>query len=443
MLIRFFKAGSTLSIIDQGISSLSNFLTTVLMARILTAHDFGIYTLLVTSILVINGLANAIVTEPIRVLGVQKQADSIDRYFTCQIIFLGILGFCTALLVFVAICFVDDTGTKNALAFAVCVLATQFQELVRAFNATRFNWRGVLASDAVNHTTRLLLLFVLAQTHLLIVDTGLYAIAIGCVAGSLVSTLAGATLAKPTFAQAKAELWRNWNYGKWLLLESVVFVASSQVYLYLIALWVDIESAGAFSAAQTLVGSLNVLLIGITTYSMPVARRTLIRDGYRAWCNWLSKVGIAAIGVALLACVILSIAARPLLGYLFAPAYTQYAYLVPVLGLVMVLSVANGMLSIAFRTAEMPQIGFSAKFAAAVVTGAIAYPLIHSWGVAGAVIGLVITQLCWLVVSAFQIFFKKTISEHWIDHLRAAHIKHTDIASKPEIETGYVRTSQS
>ncbi|OQW33596.1 MAG: hypothetical protein A4E19_04215 [Nitrospira sp. SG-bin1] len=390
------------------------------MARTLTPYDFGVYSLLFATMLVVNGFSNALVSDPVKVFGVHESADTLNEYFACQVIYRFILGLFAATAGFIAVGIVQDAGFHNALAFAICVFAVQFQELVRVFNATRFRWRWVLASDVANHVTRLLLLLLLANAHLLEVDTGLYAIAAGGVVGSLVSTLGGATIKRPSFHRVEAELWRNWAYGKWLLIESVVFVASSQAYLYLIALWVDVESVGAFSAAQTLVGSLNVLLIGITSYSIPVARRSLIHDGYKAWRQWLSKVGLAATGLAAIACVILSIGARPLLGYVFALGYAQYAYLVPMLGLVMVLTVVNSMLSIAFRTAEMPQVGFFAKSVSAVITGVIAYPLIQLWGVAGAATGLIITQLCWLAVYSFHLFLRKTINEQRIDHIKAA-----------------------
>ena len=64
--------------------------------------------------------------------------------------------------------------------------------------------------------------------------------------------------------------------------------------------------------AATLV-RLNVLLIGIT--STDTCRRAiLIHNGYKAWRQWLSKVGLAATGLAALFAYSFN-RARPLLGY--------------------------------------------------------------------------------------------------------------------------------
>lgn len=421
MLVRLFRGGSTLSVVDQGICSLSSFITTIIVVKTLTSHDFGVYSLLIATMLVVNGFSNALVSEPVKIFGAHDDTDSLNEYFTCQVIYRSVLGFFTAGVCFTAVCIAQSGVSPDALAFSICIFAVQFQELVRTFNATCFRWRWVLASDITSHFSRLLILLLLVNTHLLKVDTALYAIAAGAVAGSFVSTLGGATFAKPSFGRLRTELWRNWGYGRWLMIESLVFVVSSQGYLYLIALLVDIESVGAFSAAQTLVSSMNVLLVGMTSYSIPVARQCLIRDGYEVWRRWLSKVGLVATGLTAIACLVLSVGARPLLGYVFTLGYADYAYLVPMLGLVMVLTVANSFLSVAFRTAEMPQVGFFAKAVAAAITGVIAYPLIHWWGVTGAAIGLIITQVCWLTVYSCYLFVRKIISKQHVEDLKAAY----------------------
>jgi O-antigen/teichoic acid export membrane protein len=173
---------------------------------------------------------------------------------------------------------------------------------------------------------------------------------------------------------------------------------------------VDLRAAGAFGAVQTLLNALNVLLVGTVNIAGPMARVRLVRDGYDEWKRWLFLVGSALTGLTIVLTALLAAFAEPLLALLFRPEYAHYALLVPLLGVATVLRGPNSILAIAFRTAEKPQVGFAAKTASAAVTLAAAYPMLHAWGLYGAALGIVITQLCWMAVYSRHVFLKGTLS---------------------------------
>jgi O-antigen/teichoic acid export membrane protein len=178
-------------------------------------------------------------------------------------------------------------------------------------------------------------------------------------------------------------------------LETIAYSASTQVYLYLTALWVDTAAVGILSAVLVLMNAVNVILLGVMNHAVPVARQRLLVGGYDPWRRWLVRIGVfltAGVGAfGLLA----SLAAEPLLTLVYGPAYAASAYLVPIVALQLFLSALNTVLSAAFRTAEMPHVGFAAKVASTLATLLLAYPLLQHWGAAGAAVGLVVTQLLW------------------------------------------------
>ena len=146
--------------------------------------------------------------------------------------------------------------------------------------------------------------------------------------------------------------------------------------------------------------AVNVLLLGVMNYAVPEARRRLIENGYDSWRTWLWRIGLLLAGSAAAFGILISIFAEMLLTLIYSPAYGEFANLMPIVAFQLFFTACNTVLSAAFRTAELPQVGFAAKATSAVVTVLIAYPLLKGWGVTGAAVGLVITQALWTAVYA-------------------------------------------
>jgi O-antigen/teichoic acid export membrane protein len=151
-------------------------------------------------------------------------------------------------------------------------------------------------------------------------------------------------------------------------------------------------------AVQVLMNAVNVPLLGIMNFAVSEARRRLVESGYNAWRAFLWRIGLLLVGFAVAFGVGTTIFAKPLLALIYTPAYVTFASLMPIFAIQLVFAACNTVLSAAFRTAEKPQVGFAAKAAAAVVTLVIAYPLLNGWGVTGAAVGLVVTQVLWTIV---------------------------------------------
>lgn len=402
MLIGLLKhrlaRGSLLSIFNQGIVSLSNFLTSILIAQAITPNEFGSYSLLFAGIIFLSGFQNSLITGPLRVLGV-RATNAIDgEYFRAQL-YLQILLVVILTLVSVVFLYLvlNISNSKLIFSFAVCLFMYQLHELFRVINLTKFALSQLIVMDVLNHVLRIGFLIILKVHNILTPAIALSVIAISCCIGA-------ATCFKKNFIVfgslpfLKDSLIANWNYGKWLLLETVAYTASTQIYLYMTALIVDKQTAGAFYAVQNILNMANVFLLGMMNYAIPVGRQKLIETGYKAWQKWLFQIGIVLAVMTLLVVLPISIIAKPILNYLYTPFYGQYAFLVPILSVSVMLRAVNTVLQAAFNTAGFPQVGFAAKLASGLFTILIFYPLLRLWGVAGAAVGVVFTQVIWTIV---------------------------------------------
>ncbi|MBI2799516.1 MAG: hypothetical protein HYX63_04415 [Gammaproteobacteria bacterium] len=380
------------------------------MARYLSLEVFGIYTLLFTTYLIIIGLANTVVSEPIRVFAASLSEHELSRYLSCQLIFRAVAALFAGMIGFLVCPLMGHPGGDLAVSFAFFIMASQLHELGRATNSARRRWTSVLTIDVLYFIIRFALFGILVGLKRYSLGNALSVMAIGALIGGLYQPLAGIRFKLPKPLALQRQWHLNWTYGHWIFLESVVFVASSQIYVYLVAAWVDTRSAGGLNAAQSIVNLLNILLTSVTVWATPLARHRLLIESYARWRALLIQVGIAACGLCSVIAVALVVGSQQLFALFFGRAYLEFASLLLPLSLAMVLAVANGVFGVAFRTAEMTKVGFISKTVSAVITCLAAYPLITNYGVLGAAIGLLLTQACWTSVYLYQIFSGKALA---------------------------------
>ncbi len=402
-LFRLPNAGIVYALLDQGICSFSNFLTGVLCAKLLTVYDFGLYTLLFSTMISLNGLANALVSEPVRVFCVSVTAACWPAYLGTQIMFRLSIGLVCGLVAYMFVVYFGYGSPALGFVMAATVLCTQLQELLRVLYSARSRWLQMLLSDVCNHTVRIAAIAVLYCLDMLTLAGAIASIALGGLAGGLVACIGRPTLGLPGLDYFRDECARSLGYGKWIFFEAMVYIVSTQTYFYFISLMIDVPSVGAFGAVQSLANALNVLFMGLSSYATPVARRLLMQEGYVAWKSWLVRLAIISTAAIAIVAVLLCLFAEELLSLVYAPEYARYAFLMPAMGIILVMTGVDMALSIAFRTAGVPQVAFLAKCLSAVITLGAAYPLLHWLGILGAAVGLVLAQASWLLVYLWQI----------------------------------------
>jgi O-antigen/teichoic acid export membrane protein len=394
--------GVILSVFDQGIVSLSNFLTTVIAARTLAPDQFGMFSLFYATLLILSGVQNALITGPIRVLGVQKAGGGTTDYFQAQIYLQLTLGIAISLISVTALIASASAKSSVGISFSLCVFFVQLQELARAILATKLSIVSLLWLDVLTHSSRIVLVILLAATDAVTTTSLFLAIAIPC--GITASIFL--RFHRMGGLQLNVLLIRaleNWLFGRWILVETFVYTISSQFYFYITAIMINIESVGALNAALSVLNLINVLLSGVMSFAIPVARQRLLNIGFNAWKSWLKRVGVALTMCVLVLWIAITVLARPLLSFTFSDFYAEYAYLIQIVGFSYVFRAVNTVLIAAYRTAGLPQVGSSAQLASAILSLLIAYPLIKTLGVGGAALGFVVTQIAWTLVYLYYL----------------------------------------
>ncbi len=399
--------GSIFSIIDQGIISFSNFVSGIIIARALAPSGYGIYSLFFGALMLLAGIQNALMTGPVRVLGVKTNEEETLYYFNTQLILQYILGTLISIsAIFILYVFLH-VEWKLIVNFSICLFSWQLMELTRVIYLTRLTLKKLFLVDLITQILRISALYYLASSTLLDPANALAAISASSLLGVLIFFLTEPGIGLRNNNPILETMHSNWEFGRWLLLETIVYSASTQAYLYFTALWIDTKSVGALSAVQNILNVFNIFLIGLMGFAVPVARKKLLAFGYRIWKRWLLQVGFTLFLLAAMIGLFMSIFARPILALVYSSTFTTYSYLMPIFAVILCFKALNSIFSACFRTALFPQVGFSAKLVSAILTVVIAYPLLKTYRLTGAAMGLLFTQVFWTAV--YLIYLKRGI----------------------------------
>jgi O-antigen/teichoic acid export membrane protein len=380
------------SIADQGLVSVSSFVTLIVVSRSMSAQSVGLYALILAGVIIVSSAQAALVTTPHAVLSIGKDR---DRFLGNQFVASA------ALSVVQAAVFIAGLSSGLGLDVTIVVPATLFLLLRQAHELTRIAYLAelrpdvVLALDMWTHLPRLGLLVLLASLERLSLP-----IVFWIISASLLIWPFFAQLQRLRPAQILGHARGSWAFGRFLLVEALAYIFSTQAYLYVVHALLDLETVAGLAASQNLLSAVNVVFMGVAAYVLPLSRTTLLRDGYDDWQRLLRRTAQIVTVAMLLIVVSIASLSRELLTFFYGVEYGAFAPFLLGLAIPIVLHGANAVAEAAFQTAERPEISVVAKVAGAAFSIVWAYPAISIFGTWGAVIGLAATPLIWSITYA-------------------------------------------
>lgn len=189
--------------------------------------------------------------------------------------------------------------------------------------------------------------------------------------------------------------------GQWLLYAAVVQWLSSNLYVMTSGLLIGVEALGVLRFVQTLLGVINIVLQTLENYVLP-----RLSEAYRASVEQYYRSAQRQLGlyqVAMLAGLgVLFVFAREVIVLVGDAAFAPYAYVLRGMVLLYVVIIAAYPIRLLIRVTELNRSYFTAYLASFLFSLVSYRYLLGTFGVSGAVAGLIINQLIlqatWLVV---------------------------------------------
>ena len=253
---------------SQALSSVSNFLLVVAVARTSDPREFGGFAIVYSVSLVLLGVGRGLVGEALSIVGFDH-TDSLSGARRLPITSGLFVGMTTGICMVLAGFLLGGTALGQPLiAFGVCL------PFVLAQDATRFVG---FASGTAGLAVRSDALVLIAQISIFAVlftrdvrTATVFVLAWG------LSALMGAVLSMPSeFAQLKPRdvRWLRTNswLGRRLAAEFGVGSGATHLTLYITGAVAGLASAGALRGAESLYGPLNSMLTGLQSVLLPAA----------------------------------------------------------------------------------------------------------------------------------------------------------------------------
>jgi O-antigen/teichoic acid export membrane protein len=394
------------AIVEQGGFSASSFIVNVLLARWSSAAVYGSFAVAFTIFLILSGIHNAFVLEPMSVLGPARFGDRPHRYLLHQFAIHLKVTLPMAVAVLASALVIHLVQPRSPLAGAMLGMGL-------ALPAILLIWTTRLAAYVVRRPP-----VALAQTALYGVVTvvGMVTLRLtGHASGQsafLVIGLAAVIGSWPAWrmlrlgAQSEAPAapspgHDHWMFGRLVAVAGIIGNLGSQCQGFLVAVILDLSAAGQLRAVLLLSLPMAQVLNAVTTVALPRLSRLHGRGEDRELMRRSFLLAWALLPITIVFVVVLAVFSRPLETLLYHGRYATVAWLFPVAGLQVVFNALAIGPTLCLRATEQPRAYLIGGSVQAVVTITATFALGEAFGLAGVVASTVVFYAAGLATGYF------------------------------------------
>lgn len=369
---------------DQGVVSLGNFLCQIVLARSLSAANYGIFALLFGVMLVLLTCHGSLITYPLSLKGAVADPKGL-RNLTSQSVTLTLL-----LSAFLAPIVFAAAWVLKVRTLSWCVLLALVlwlvQETLRRGLMAHLRHREAIWGDCASYLGQAAILWLIARHGRMTLPAAFLVLAITSGAAAIVQ---GAQLRVLSLQVRKAtHLVRDfWSLGGWALFSNSSDTGYRQSLPWALAFLFGAQAAASFQALMNVLGVSHPVLFGTSNLVIPAASAAKERKGSRT----ALKISVLYGGMA-------TALVGPYFGLLLLWPHKALALFYgqnsPYAGMTLELRLAVVTYFVAIIGAFLlgyilgigrPKYAFAANFGATAIAAAPAAILIVKFGVAGAV----------------------------------------------------------
>ena len=410
-----FKGG--LAILDQGLVTGVNFLVSIVLARWLSAEEYGAYALAFAVLLLLGLLYQALLLEPMGVFGASAYRKCFRSYLKA---ILWLHGICSVVVVVgvgsaagIELKFGSEASLAGAL-FGIAIagpMILMFWMVKRAYYVQSAPGPSTVGGAAYCVVT-LGILAVAYRYHQLSPFIAFVIMGVGALAAGIPLLLYFfRSLPADCESTTLADTWqRHWRYGRWAVASSALAWVPVNIFYPLVSSFSGMAQAGELKALANFSSPIGQAVAALSTLALPYAARHQERHGSAGGgmlSRWVSLLFISA--TVLYWCVFLGFR-DPAFRILYSGKYMEVAYLLPAIALGSIFWSGFVGPANALRAMESPASVFVAVCCASGVAIAAGVPASWFWGLRGAVWVMAASQGFGFVAAA--ILLRRRVQQH-------------------------------
>ncbi len=404
-LLRKLAQKGGLALIEQAFFSSSTFVINILLIRWLSATSYGAYTIAFAVLIFMSGFYQALIFDPIAIYGSVKYRSQFVYYSRLQFrLFCRLAGGVTVvLLIITAGLFVLNAQPDLQLAFLGISLgqgALMIMWLVRRLYYTRNQVASLMKLTAMYAILQVVILYGLHAVGLLTPFSAYLGPAVGTLfVGMLGLLLLGKPVVDSTLGILSSTdiLVENWRYGNWLTLAAILNWMSNYAYFLIVGIVLSIEETGALRALQNLTLPAIQFLTATGMVFFPWAAEQFAAGGYKRLQNVTAMYTAMMAFVSSAYYLFLLVFDDILLQLLYAGSFSEYANLMPLLGIIPIMIGITSPIALAIRIGYSTLYTFFLDLSSTIVVFTVSLYLTFS-GLQGTVSGMLLSNAVRIVV---------------------------------------------
>lgn len=397
-----FARNGTLSILDQGLISGSNFVISVLLARWLMPAQYGAYAVAFGIYILLSIVYQSLVLEPMMVYGGSTHRNNLRGYLR-PLLSIHVILSVAIFLIFgasavVALVFWPHGGLAGALVGVTLAspCALLFGLVRRCFYLELSPGQSVIGA-ALYCALVLAGLWVFNQHGLLSAFTAFVLLGLGAL-GTSVLLLLLLKLPAGGPVPATRETWRqHYQYGGWALAAAIASWIPAYIYYPLVGSFGSIAQSGQLKALMNFTLPLEQIKGALALLLLPYAAQIHDRDEHSSTKLMAVRMTVIGAAVAIAYWAVIIPFGHPLFHFLYSDRYNSVAHLLPVVAFGSIVWTASFGPTIALRGMKSPSAVFVAFGWATVLSLAIGIPATWAFGLTGGIWGTNIADLTSLI----------------------------------------------
>lgn len=385
------------ALVDQGVVSGVNFLTMVLLARMLGVEQFGKFSIAWLVLLFFKSLQAALVVAPMMSIGPKQSEEERAHYYGAVILQQAAIALLTFLLIaagiWTAALLLFDLGLGGlGLALAAAAATDQLQDFIRRYLYTRERAFAACWNDIICFGSRTLLLF-----GMLIFASTSGTVALWLIAGSsALAACIGALLIEPVRFDRNFFFricGHHWSFAKWIFGSAIFRWMSGHLIVFMSGGILGAYAVGAIRSTTNILAPVQVFLLALANIAPVKAARLFHERGASPLLRYLGKLTVAGLAVTAAMAVFGCVFADGIVGLLYGDEYRPYAYLIYWWAAIYLIGCLEFPLEVGLKAIERTRPLFYTVVIEAVFAAATSYLLASYYGLPGVMFGILVVKI--------------------------------------------------
>lgn len=397
------KLRNSLVLVDQAVFSGGSFLTTMLLARLLTLENFGVYSSILIIIYGAVSVFNAIIIQPLQVS--MEQVNDKNKYIAFSfVIQLTLTFFLTLTLSILNNINIDFIAQYKGIISSASLFLIGFitHDYFRKLFLAKGEIKNALIIDTLSVLFTLLFIFYCFIFHLSRFDLILNSLGI-CYLPSIIISILFLKLKFQHFKNIYSFLYFQLNQAKWLLLTTLAQWWSSNLFVVASGYYLGVKALGAFRLVQSMFGLLNLVLQTFENFVLPESSRKL-KESKEASKKYLMSVSKKAGLLFALVLAILFFFSDQAMFLFGGSKYIHYSYVIKGMSILYIFIFIGYPIRLSIRLLVLNKLFFIGYIISLIISIVSFNYLLKMFGINGAIIGLIISQLATMIFWQYKLF---------------------------------------